>query len=359
MTVLREVSRSSRPFLKPSAAWKSCGQSFSRSVSTNAAPATASSPTNSAPIHPDIEASSGLNAPIVDKESAVILGPKKRASRRPQELPHGRYRFHSPKYYRGPLHPVQPLPSSDPVARNFSPGPFNLPRLRQTFHSTLSSDIMTLAYHHKLPNTPDKPERIRLRSWGDDTPYMANRPKRGPRGAEVLLPLEEHITYRNIPEIRAVHIAMYMPEARKNQDHIVVGKAILQSITGAKPVATENKHSVAQWNVIKGHRTGVKVSIMGNQAYEFLDKMIHLVFPKIKEWKGVKGSTGDGAGNLAWGLESSHMMYFPEVEANYSMYPSKMISGCRIFVETTAKSDRHARLLLQSMGVPFHGKLID
>jgi large subunit ribosomal protein L5 len=183
---------------------------------------------------------------------------------------------------------------------------------------------MTLAYQHKIPGTPDKPERIRLRSWGDGTPYMENRPKRGPRGADVLLPLEDNITYHNIPEIKAVHVAMYMPAAKKNQDYITVGKAVLQTISGVRPQATTTKTSVSQWGIVKGDRTGVKCTMRGNQAYEFLDKVVHLVFPKIKEWQGIKGSTGDGAGNLSWGLKASEMMYFPEVEANYSLYPSKV-----------------------------------
>ena len=200
-----------------------------------------------------------------------------------------RYRYHPPKYDRGPLHPIQPPPSSDPVARNFSPGPFNLPRLKQTYHSTIASDILTLTYQHKPPGTPEKPERIRFRSWGDETPYMENRAKRGPRGAEVLLPLEPDLNYHNIPALKAVHVAMYMPQAKKNPDHITVAKTIMQTISGVRPTVTHTRMSVAQWSVVKGDRTGVKVTMRGNQAYEFLDKVIHLVFPKIKEWKGVKG----------------------------------------------------------------------
>ncbi|KAH6652217.1 50S ribosomal subunit [Truncatella angustata] len=351
MASLREVPRAARNVLKASTLQPSAS-TFRRCASTDASSA------RTAPAIPDIETESGLATPIVDRGSIKIEDPRRRASRRESELPHSRYRYHPPKYYRGPMHPVQPPPSSDPVARDFVPGPFNLPRLKQTYN-TVAQDIMTLAYQHKIPGTPDKPERIRLRSWGDESPYMENRPKRGPRGADVLLPLEQNITYHNIPKIKCIHIASFMPQARKNQDYITVAKSVVQSITGVRPEATHVKHSVAQWNIVKGDRTGVKATIHGNQAYEFLDKMINLVFPKIKEWKGVAGTTGDGAGNLAWGFQPSQMMYFPEVEANYSLYPAKMIPGCRIFVETTAKSDRHARLLLQSLGMPFDGKLID
>ncbi|KAI1812882.1 ribosomal protein L5 [Poronia punctata] len=308
---------------------------------------------------PDIEPESGLAVPIVAREDVKIIDPRKRASRRNFELPHERYRFHAPKYYRGPLHPVQPPPSSDPIARDFSPGPFNLPRLKQTYESKIAADIMTMMYQHKPPGTPDKPERIRLREWDDSSPYMINRPKRGPRGSDVLFQIEKPIDWRNIPEIRAVHLASYMPKAKKDFGEIIVGKAVLQAITGVRPKMTLTKTSVSQWSIIKGDRSGVKCSVYGNQAYELVDKIVHLVFPKIKEWKGVKGTSGDSAGNIGFGLEPNDVQHFPEIEAAYSMFPPKMIPGCRIVIETTAKSDRHARLLCKALGIPFYGKLVD
>ncbi|GAP89101.2 putative 54S ribosomal protein l7 [Rosellinia necatrix] len=311
------------------------------------------------PIVPDIELDSGLATPIVTRDSLKIVDPRKRASRRSHELPHERYRFHAPKFYRGPLHPIQPPPSSDPTARDYSPGPFNFPRLKQTYQSTIAADILTMMYQHTPPGTPDTPERIRLREWDDTSPYMKNRPKRGPRGSDVLFPLEKSITWQNIPEVRAVHVAMYIPQAKKNTDHLIVGRAVMQSITGTRPKVTTTKESVAHWGIVKGDRSGVKCSIYGNQAYEFIDKTVNLVFPKIKEWKGVKGTTGDSTGNIGFGFAPQDMQHFPEVEAAYSMYPSKMIPGCRVVLETTAKSDRHARILCKALGIPFYGKIVD
>ncbi|KAI1407269.1 54S ribosomal protein L7 [Hypoxylon sp. FL1857] len=351
MAALRDVPRAGRQLLSATSRWKPCSTHLQRSASTEA--------TASAPVISDIEQDSGLASPVVTREDVKITDPRKRASRRNHELPHERYRYHPPKYYRGPLHPVQPPPSSDPVARNFSPGPFNLPRLKQTFHSTTASDIMTLMYQHTPPGTPPQPERIRLREWDDSSPYMKNRPKRGPRGHDVLLPLEKKITWRNIPEIKAVHLAMYMPNAKKNPDHLIVGRSVLQTITGIRPEITTTKSSVAQWGIVKGERMGVKVTVRGDQAYELIDKIIHLVFPKIKDWNGISGTAGDSTGNINWGFEPQVMQYFPEVEANYSLYPSKMIPGCRVTLETTAKSDRHARILCMSLGIPFYGKLVD
>ncbi len=175
------------------------------------------------------------------------------------------------------------------MARDFVPGPFNLPRLKHTYHSTIAADLMTLMYKHTPPGTPRRPERVRLREWDDSSPYMKNRPKRGPRGAEVLFPLEPEVTWRNLPEVRAVHIAMYTPKAKKNPDHLIVARSVLQTIAGARPQVTTTKLSVAQWGVVRGDRTGVKVSIRGEQAWEFIDKVVHLVFPKIKEWRGIPG----------------------------------------------------------------------
>ncbi|KAH9910083.1 54S ribosomal protein L7 [Xylariomycetidae sp. FL2044] len=358
-TTIRDLPRAGRQILTSASHWKPCPTGFQRYASTDAASTPSSTPSESAPPVPDVEGDSGLMTPIVTREGIKITDPRRRASRRAHELPHERYRFHPPKFYRGPLHPIQPPPSSDPVARNFAPGPFNLPRIKQTFHSVVASDIMTMMYQHRPPGTPKRPERIRLREWDDSSPYMANRPKRGPRGHDVLFPLEKDITWQNIPEIRAVHINSYIPLAKKNQDHIIVGRSILQTITGVRPTVTHTKTSVAQWGIVKGDRTGVKVTIRGNQAYEFVDKVIHLVFPKIKEWKGIRGTTGDSTGNINWGLTPQEVMYFPEVEANYSLYPAKMIPGCKIVLETTAKSDRHARILCEALGIPFYGKIKD
>ncbi|KAI0977432.1 ribosomal protein L5 [Xylaria arbuscula] len=349
MATLREAPRVGRQLLGSVSYLRPSALGMYRCASTESTP----------PVTPDVELDSGLATPIVTREGIDIVDPRKRASRRNNELPAERYRFHAPKYYRGPLHPVQPPPSSNPIARDFAPGPFNLPRLKQTYQSTIASDIMTMMYQHTPPGTPGKPERIRLREWDETSPYMKNRPKRGPRGADVLFPLEKPIDWRNIPEIRAVHIASYIPKAKKNPDHIIVGRAVLQSITGVRTTVTATKSSVSQWGIVKGDRSGVKCSIYGNQAYEFLDKAVSLVFPKIKEWKGLKGTSGDSTGNIGFGLEPQDMQHFPEVEAAFSMYPSKMIPGCRVVLETTAKSDRHARILCKALGIPFYGKIVD
>ncbi|KAL1877617.1 hypothetical protein VTK73DRAFT_8441 [Phialemonium thermophilum] len=329
---------------------------LTRNASTAAGEATA---TQSIPDLADLESDSSLGAPEPPLGVVETFQPWKRAAQRKYRLPAGRYQYHPPKYDRGPFHPIQSPPSSEPIARDFVPGPFNLPRLKQTYQSTIASDLLTLTYLHKPPGTPKQGKSERLRGWDDSSPYHKNRARRGPRGSEVLRLIERDITFKNIPEIKAVSLAMFTPEAQKDRDYLIVARAMLMAITGTMPEITRSKHAVAAWGAQKDKYSGVKTTIYGNAAYEFLDRCIHLVFPKIKDWKGVKGTTGDSSGNLSWGLEPEHMAYFPEIEVNYDMYPSKMMPGCRVYVHTTATSDRQAKLLLRALGVPFYGELRD
>ncbi|KKA26897.1 hypothetical protein TD95_002138 [Thielaviopsis punctulata] len=303
----------------------------------------------------DIETNSSMSAPIPDVSVAKSFNTEERIKSREQQLPGKRYQYHPPKYDRGPLHPVQSPKHSDPIARNFLPGPFNHPRLLETYNHTISSDILTMTYQHVIPGTPAKPERERLRAWDDSSPYHANRPLRGPRGAGTLPVLEKDIKFNNIPEIQSVHIHCYQPQAGQDPGYLAVSRAVVMAITGRLPKVTWIKNQVSQWKIKKGDLSGCKTTIFGNSAYEFVDKLTTLVFPKIKDWPGIAGK-GDGSGNISFGLNPTDLAHFPEIGVNYDMYPSKMIPGLHILIRTTATSDRQARLLLQTMGVPMTGK---
>jgi len=148
-----------------------------------------------------------------------------------------------------------------------------------------------------------------------------------------------------------------VPKGIKSPDLLVVARMVLQAITGTTPTGTKSKSDVSQWKIKKGDWAGYKATMYGDRAYDFLDRCIHHVLPKIKEWKGVKGTSGDGAGNISFGLDPWDVELFPEVEVNHAAYPPKTVPGLKIFVKTTAKSNRHARLLLQGMGLPFYGHI--
>jgi large subunit ribosomal protein L5 len=149
---------------------------------------------------------------------------------------------------------------------------------------------MTLTYIHEPPGSEKTETAERLRGWDDSSPYHKNRAKRGPRGSSVLRLVEKDINFRNIPEIKEVTIASYVPRALKDPDHLLVARTALQAITGTVPEVTKTRTNVQQWGIKKGERAGMKATLYGNAAYEFLDRCIHLVFPRIKEWKGIKGA---------------------------------------------------------------------
>ncbi|KUI71260.1 putative 54S ribosomal protein L7, mitochondrial [Cytospora mali] len=309
------------------------------------------------PAFQDLEPESTQAAPGPTPEQIQeFTDPRKRAAERKYQLPSNRYQYHPPKLRRGPFHPVQSPPSSDPIARDFLPGPFYFPRLKETWQSTVAPDLMTLTYNHKPPGTQEEPIGQRLRSWDDSSPYHKNRPLRGPRGSTgVLRPVERDITFRNVPGLLAITLSTYMPQGVKEPTYLLAARAALQAVTGARTELVRVNKGVSQWGVVKGQPAGAKATVWGEQAYELMDKMVHLVFPKIKEWPGVEASTGDDTGNLAWGFDAEQFALFPEIQVNYDAYPAKVIPGCRVNVQTSAKSDRHARLLMQAMGVPFYG----
>lgn len=270
-------------------------------------------------------------------------------------IPLPRYQYHPPKFDRGPLHPIQSPDASDPLARDFIPGPFYSPRLKETLQHTVTPDLLTMTYIHKPPGEQgEKKIGQRLRAWDDSSPYHKNRPLRGPRGGTTLRPVERDITFERYPEILAVTLSTYVPQATKDPTYLLAARSALQAVTGAKPEIRRVKVGVASFGISKGQPTGAKATVYGAQAYELLDKMINVVFPRIKEWPGISVRTGDECGNLSWGFLPEHLALFPEIQVNYDAYPPKMIPGARVNVVTTATSDRHARLLMQALGVPFH-----
>ncbi|KAM4056190.1 ribosomal protein [Hirsutella rhossiliensis] len=308
----------------------------------------------------DLESTTTFTAPAPDQNVTEAFHASQRSRDSEHKLPGNRYQYHPPKYYRGPLHPVQMPPSSDPTARDFVPGPFSFPRLKHTYDSTIAPDLLTLTYTHVPPGTPpSESQKGTLREWDDSSPYHKNRPRRGPRGggSSRLGILERKITWTNIPEIEAVTINSFAPMASQNKEYLHVALAVVQAITGRHANTTTIRRSVIQWGIKKGDKAGAKVTLRGAAAYEFVDKLVTLVLPKIKDWPGIKASTGDSAGNLAFGMEPAWMAYFPEMENNYDMYPPKLMPGCHIFIHTTGTSDRQGRLLMEALGFPFYGEV--
>jgi len=177
-----------------------------------------------------------------------------------------------------------------------------------------------MTYVHTPPGTIKAPKADRLRTWDDSSPYMKGRPKRGPRGpGEVLRIQEKDIDWQNIPKIERVTVHSMIKGATDDSAYLHVAGLLLQSVTGVRPLVHRAKHSVAQFNIRESMPISLTCDIRGDQAYEFVDKVINLVLPKIKDWPGVAGSTGDSAGNLSFGFDREGVILFPEVEVNYDV----------------------------------------
>ena len=121
----------------------------------------------------------------------------------------------------------------------------------------------------------------------------------------------------------------------------------MTDISGQKPVVTLAKKSVANFKVREGMKVGAKVTIRGDRMYEFVDKLISIAIPRIRDFRGVSANSFDGRGNYALGLREQ--LVFPEIDFD----KVEKIRGMDIVIVTTAKTDEEARELLTFMGMPF------
>ena len=240
---------------------------------------------------------------------------------------------------------------------------------------------MTLTYNHLPPGYRPPPRGPRLREWDDSSPYHKNRPRRGPRGGDVLRLLKKPTTFHNVPRLERVTVHSMVKQAMENSAHLHIAGMVVQAITSVRATACKAKHTVANWGLREKKFIAVKAEMRGEDMYHFLSRCVDVVLPRVKDWPGVKGSSGDSSGNITFGLTPEAIKHFPEIEVNYDMYayflyleegrkkktntdpenryPPQMIPGLHITIHTTATNDREARLLLGAIGIPFYGKRVD
>lgn len=176
---------------------------------------------------------------------------------------------------------------------------------------------MTMAYTHFPPGAQPTKKGERLRPWVGDNPYFKNRPLRGPRGGDVLRLLRKPITFRNVPYLTGVTVHTMVKAARKDSSYLHVAGMVLQAITGARPQVHTIRKSAANFEIRAGQHLSMTCKIVGEDMHHFISKIIDVVMPKIKDWKGIKGSSGDSSGNIAFGFTPEDVAMFPEVEVNY------------------------------------------
>lgn len=149
------------------------------------------------------------------------------------------------------------------------------------------------------------------------------------------------------PRIEKVVINMGLGEATQNPKVIDSAVADLTLISGQKPVVTRAKKSIAQFRVRQGMPIGCKVTLRGDRMYYFLDKLMNVALPRVRDFRGVSPRAFDGRGNYTLGLREQ--LIFPEIEYD----KVDKVRGMEVVVVTTANSDEEARALLTLMGMPF------
>lgn len=132
--------------------------------------------------------------------------------------------------------------------------------------------------------------------------------------------LRKPITFRNIPQLERVTVHSMVKEAIEGSAPLHVAGMVLQSITGVRAEVHKARKSVAGFGIRAGQHLSVTCDLRGENMYHFLSKVVDVVLPKIRDWKGVKGSSGDSSGNIAFGLTGEEVALFPEIEVNYDMY---------------------------------------
>ena len=167
---------------------------------------------------------------------------------------------------------------------------------------------------------------------------------------EVVPALKKEFGYTNvmaIPKVEKVVVNMGLGEATSNAKIADVGADELSRITGQKAVVTRSKKSIAQFKVRKGMPIGAMVTLRGERMWEFLDRLISVALPRVRDFRGVSPKGFDGRGNYTLGLKDQ--LLFPEIDY---MKVDKA-RGMNISVVTTAKTDEESRKLLQLLGMPF------
>jgi large subunit ribosomal protein L5 len=150
-----------------------------------------------------------------------------------------------------------------------------------------------------------------------------------------------------VPKLEKIVLNMGVGDAKENPKSLEGAVNDLTVISGQKPVVTTAKKSVANFKVRAGMKIGAKVTLRGNRMYEFLDKLISIALPRVRDFRGISPNSFDGRGNFALGVREQ--LIFPEVDFD----KIDKIRGMDVIIVTNARTDEEARDLLRLLGMPF------
>ena len=168
--------------------------------------------------------------------------------------------------------------------------------------------------------------------------------------AEVVPALKQRFAYKNvmeIPRLEKIVINMGLGDCKDNAKALELAVEELTTISGQKPLVTKAKKSIANFKLRAGMNVGAKVTLRGDRMYEFADKLVSIVLPRVRDFRGVSTKAFDGRGNYSLGVREQ--LIFPEIEYD----KVEKIRGMEMIFVTTAKTDEEARELLSLLGMPF------
>jgi large subunit ribosomal protein L5 len=178
-----------------------------------------------------------------------------------------------------------------------------------------------------------------------ETPRLKTRYR-----AELIQPLKDELGLGNIMQVpRPVKVVVNMGVGEAVREARLLDGAVrdLTQITGQKPLVTKAKQSIAGFKIREGQSIGAKVTLRGDRMWEFLDRLISVVLPRIRDFRGLNPATFDGHGNFTFGL--TEQLVFPEIDYD----KIEKVRGMDITVVTTAETDDQGRALLTALGFPF------
>lgn len=165
--------------------------------------------------------------------------------------------------------------------------------------------------------------------------------------APALMQKFQYKSVMQIPKLEKIVVNMGLGDTKDNAKGIDSAVSELATIVGQKPVITKAKKSVAAFKVRQGMSIGAKVTLRGEKMYEFIDKLLNVALPRVRDFRGVSAKSFDGRGNYAMGI--TDQLIFPEIEYD----KVDKIRGMDIIFVTTAKTDEEARELLKLLGMPY------
>ena len=167
---------------------------------------------------------------------------------------------------------------------------------------------------------------------------------------EIVPEMIKKFGYKNImevPKLDKIVVNMGVGEAKENAKLLESAMGDMQIITGQKPIMTTAKKSIANFKIREGMKIGCKVTLRGDRMYEFLDRLVNLSLPRVRDFRGVNPNSFDGRGNYALGIREQ--LIFPEIEYD----KIDKTRGMDVIIVTTAKTDEEARELLTQFNMPF------